>query len=93
MPFDGLLLDVLSDKSVAGCEPAAKSTDHHSVSSVAWPNFLPSFSYTTKLWNGCKDPMGGPVVGLAGWFNCSKTTLSHQRRGREMSSIESSRRH
>lgn len=36
-----------------------------SVSSVAQPDFLPPFNQTTKLWNGCKDPMGGPAVGLA----------------------------
>jgi len=35
MPFDRLLLHVLSVKSVAGNEPAATSADHNSVSSVA----------------------------------------------------------
>lgn len=44
MPFDSLLLGVPHVKSVAGCEPATVSTDHHSVSSVAQPNFFPLFS-------------------------------------------------
>lgn len=38
------------------------STNCLSVASLARPDFLPQ---TTKLWNGCKDPMGGPAVGLA----------------------------
>lgn len=27
--------------------------------------FPPTFNQITKLWNGYKDPMGGPAVGLA----------------------------
>lgn len=44
MPSDSLLLDVPHVKSVAGCEPVAVSTDHHSMSLVVQPDSLPLFS-------------------------------------------------
>lgn len=72
MLFDSFLLDVLNVKSVAGWEPAATSTHYLSVSSARFP---PTFYQTAELCNGCKDPMGGPAVGLAVkqfWFTKEK---------------------
>lgn len=71
MPFDSLLLDIRSIKSVAGCESAAMSTEHHSVSSVVQPN---SLSHLDKLLSYGMDIRIPWEALLLAWL-CSSTAV------------------